>query len=108
MPFPAKVFDDRIECALLVVVENQVVLANRITRPIDLGRIDPTLDDLEQVEVVYESMPGWNCDITACATFGELPTQAQAYVQRIETLLETPVSWIGTGPKRDEMAINYE
>ena len=72
------------------------------------GCMPSTLHDLEQVEVVYESMPGWNCDITNCATFGELPTQAQAYVQRIEALLDTPVSWIGTGPGRTEMAINYE
>jgi adenylosuccinate synthase len=36
-----------------------------------------TLEQLEAVEVVYESMPGWNTSIAHCRHFDELPKEAQ-------------------------------
>ena len=51
--------------------------------PADLGV-------LARVTVVYESHPGWKCEITHCRTFAELPPQAQAYIRRIEQLVGVP------------------
>ena len=33
--------------------------------------------DLEKVEVVYETMPGWKQSIAHCRTFEELPAEAE-------------------------------
>jgi len=51
---------------------------------------------------VYETLPGWSEDITACRTFGELPAAAQAYVARVEQLVGRPVGFISVGPERTQ------
>ncbi len=48
-------------------------------------------------------MKGWEEDITGCRTFEELPREARDYVHYFEEVLETPVSWIGVGPSREEI-----
>lgn len=54
---------------------------------------------------VYESMQGWNEDITGCRHFADLPQAAQDYVTRIEELMGVPVSMVSVGPERDQMII---
>jgi adenylosuccinate synthase len=68
-----------------------------------LDSFPANLEVLANVEVEYETMPGWKTDITKCRTFDELPEAAQNYVVRIEELVGCPVRWIGVGPQRDEM-----
>lgn len=67
------------------------------------GQMPPMLDDLARVQVVYETLPGWQCDISAVTSFEGLPREAQQYLRRIEQLLEVPVSYVGVGPGRSEM-----
>ena len=57
---------------------------------------------LDLVSPVYESMPGWKEDITACKTWDELPEAARAYVQRLEQLSGVPVSMVSVGPDRNQ------
>ena len=57
---------------------------------------------LDLVNPVYESMPGWKEDITACKTWDELPEAARAYVQRLEQLSGVPVSMVSVGPDRNQ------
>ncbi len=59
------------------------------------------LSDLERVEPVYETLPGWGVLGAATALSG-LPQTFQAYVQRIEKALGIPVILISTGPGREE------
>ena len=54
------------------------------------------------VEPVYESMPGWQEDISGCRTYGELPQATRDYIARIEELLGIPVSIVSVGPDRDQ------
>jgi adenylosuccinate synthase len=56
---------------------------------------------LDKVETVYETVPGWNEDISKARTFDELPANAQSYVKRIEESAGVPVKWIGVGPERE-------
>ncbi|AEB07871.1 Adenylosuccinate synthetase [Coriobacterium glomerans PW2] len=51
---------------------------------------------------VYEDLPGWQCDITRCRSFDELPDAARAYVHVIEDLAHTKVSIIAVGPDREQ------
>ena len=60
---------------------------------------------LSDATPIYESLPGWNEDITWCKNFGELPANAQAYVKYIEQTLKTPVGLIGVGQDRNQTII---
>ena len=52
---------------------------------------------------IYETMPGWDEDISDCHSFDELPATCQAYVKRLEELSGCRISAIGTGPQRDHV-----
>ena len=43
-----------------------------------------SLEQLAQVEPVYETLPGWKEDITQCKTYSELPYNAQRLLSKIE------------------------
>ncbi|XP_077200621.1 adenylosuccinate synthetase isozyme 2 isoform X2 [Paroedura picta] len=58
---------------------------------------------LNKVEVQYETLPGWNTDISNARTFEDLPVHAQNYVRFIEMELGVPVKWIGVGKSRESM-----
>ncbi|MFH1426463.1 MAG: adenylosuccinate synthase [Candidatus Kerfeldbacteria bacterium] len=62
-----------------------------------------TTHELERVEPVYESLPGWNDDITGCREYSELPTAAQNYVEFIEDMLRVKARWISVGPERAQI-----
>jgi len=61
-----------------------------------------TLDELARAEAVYETLPGWQEEITDVSQFDALPDNARRYVERIESLVEVPVDLISVGPGRDE------
>lgn len=61
------------------------------------------LDVLARVEVIYETVPGWQTDISKCRKWDDLPANAKSYVRRIEELVGVKVEWIGVGPGRDAM-----
>lgn len=57
---------------------------------------------LAQAEPVYETLPGWDEEITEVNDFNDLPLNARKYVCRIEELTKRPVTIIGVGPKRSQ------
>lgn len=61
------------------------------------------LQVLEQLQVVYEVLPGWKCDISSIRDYKDLPAAAQRYVERIEELMGIPIHYIGVGPGRDAL-----
>lgn len=63
------------------------------------------IDRLAQARPIYESLPGWDEDVTEAKTFDELPATAQAYLQRIEDIVGRPIEMIGIGPKRSQTII---
>lgn len=67
------------------------------------GYMPSTLEELGQVQVVYETMQGWQQDLSNCTTRAELPQEAQKYLTRIEELTGIPVSWVGIGAGRNAM-----
>ncbi|KAI1981962.1 Adenylosuccinate synthase [Ophidiomyces ophidiicola] len=60
-------------------------------------------EQLQKVEVVYETLPGWKSNTMGATQWEELPSKAQQYIQYIEKGLGVPVRWIGTGPARSHM-----
>jgi len=61
------------------------------------------LPSLEDVTVEYETLPGWNEDLTRVQSFKELPETTRSYVQHVEQLVGVPVRLLSIGPERDQV-----
>lgn len=61
--------------------------------------------DLARVKPIYETMPGFEDDISHCTRFEELPEEAQKYVEKIEKLTGVPAGYISVGPGREQTII---
>ncbi len=59
----------------------------------------------ERLQPVYEDLPGWRTDTTACRSWDELPAAARAYVERVEGLAEVPITHVSVGPERTQMIL---
>jgi adenylosuccinate synthase len=64
-----------------------------------------TQTDFHHATPVYENLPGWSEDISACKDFADLPPNAQAYVRALEDMSGAPISAIGVGPGRDQTIV---
>ena len=60
---------------------------------------------LAEVQPVYETLPGWSEDLTACGTWDELPVAAQEYVTRLSERVGAPVQIISVGPDREQTIV---
>ena len=73
---------------------------------VDGHRIDyfpSQVETLDRCIPVYETLPGWDEPLTGARGWADLPANAQAYVRRLEVLLEAPVQLIGVGEAREEI-----
>ena len=52
---------------------------------------------------VFEELPGWKDDISSVRDVADLPKEARAYLDALEGLVGTPISWASVGPGRDQM-----
>jgi adenylosuccinate synthase len=57
---------------------------------------------LSKASAVYETMPGWDEDITEVRDFNDLPLNARNYICRVEEMTGKPVTIIGVGPERKQ------
>ncbi|MBD3315994.1 MAG: adenylosuccinate synthase [Chitinivibrionales bacterium] len=56
---------------------------------------------LEKVVPVYESLPGWERDLSGCRTIDDLPENARKYVRRLQELCyNVPILLVSVGPER--------
>jgi adenylosuccinate synthase len=60
-------------------------------------------ETLDRCRPIYESFPGWDEGLTGARGWTDLPANAQAYVRRLEVLLEAPVQLVGVGEAREEI-----
>ncbi|MCS1352666.1 adenylosuccinate synthase [Mechercharimyces sp. CAU 1602] len=60
------------------------------------------LDILAECEPVYETLPGWDEDITRAKSISDLPLAAQHYVERITHLTGIPLTMFSVGPGREQ------
>jgi adenylosuccinate synthase len=52
---------------------------------------------------VYEEVAGWSEDVTGAKSSEDLPKEARAYLELIESLVGTHVSWASVGPGREQI-----
>jgi adenylosuccinate synthase len=57
---------------------------------------------LHDVVPVYETLPGWQEDITAATKFSDLPKNAQDYVKFLEKTMGVTIATVGVGPGREQ------
>ena len=60
------------------------------------------VDRLAQARPIYETVPGWEEDLTEMNDFQDLPANARDYVRRIEECIGAPITAVGVGPKRTQ------
>jgi adenylosuccinate synthase len=68
-----------------------------------VGSSDAT--SFEHLTPIYESLAGWSESTVGLTQLGQLPSNALAYIKRIEELVGCPIDIISTGPDRDETII---
>ena len=57
------------------------------------------------VEPIYKSFKGWACSLEGMRTFDQIPAELADYVTYLEAELQVPISFISTGPDREEIIV---
>ena len=60
---------------------------------------------LEECEPVYETVPGWEEDISGLRRYEDLPKNVRGYLKHIEELTGVPVQIVSVGPGREQTII---
>ncbi len=87
------VLDDFEQIAVCVGYE----VAGSVTR-----EFPASLAELEQARPVLEYLPGWQCDTSGARCWNDLPEAARNYLRRLAGLVDSRVSIVSVGPRRDQ------
>jgi adenylosuccinate synthase len=60
------------------------------------------VDSLSCAKPIYESLPGWNTDISTCTSFNSLPQKTKDYLRFISDMAKIKINIISVGPKRSQ------
>ncbi len=96
---------DEVSVMLLDVVSGLKELAICTGYEMDGKRVDAFPSDaflLERCKPIYETLPGWEADLTKARKQSELPKEALRYVERLSQLLDLRVSLVSVGPDREQ------
>lgn len=70
-----------------------------------LAAFPASLKVLEECEPVYETLPGWQEDISGSQCHDDLPANTRAYLERVEELTGVPVQIVSVGPGREQTIV---
>ncbi len=62
-------------------------------------------DGWENIQPVYETLPGWSETTFGVQAFDQLPQAARDYIKRLEVLVGAPADIVSTGPDRIETIV---
>lgn len=60
------------------------------------------INEFTTAKPIYETMKGWNEEITGCKRWNDLPVNARQYLKRLEALTETPIKIVSVGSQRHQ------
>ena len=60
---------------------------------------------LERAEPIYETLPGFDGDLSGIEAVEDLPCDARDYLKFISDVIGVPISMISTGPRREETLV---
>ena len=66
-------------------------------------RFPPNQTIFNKAKPVFEEFPGWNSDISEARELDDLPKEARALLETLESIMGTPISWVSVGPRRDQI-----
>lgn len=67
-----------------------------------VDRFPSDAEVLRRAKPIWETLPGWNRDVTGVRRMEDLPDQAVAYLNRIGQLIGVPVGIVSVGPDREQ------
>jgi len=59
-------------------------------------------DDLRRAKPIYETLAGWNQDVTGVRDIDAMPAEAKTYMKRISELIGVPIGVVSVGPDREQ------
>jgi adenylosuccinate synthase len=68
----------------------------------DIQWLPANIRDVEALEPVYETLPGWEGKTAGITNYEELPEGARRYIEFLEEKTGIEVGCVATGPERDE------
>lgn len=96
---------DELSVMMLDVLSELPEINISVAYELDGKRIDyfpSQVEELRRVQPVYETLPGWQQDVTEIRAVKDLPQNAQRYLDRISELLRLPVAVVSVGPDREQ------
>ncbi len=70
-----------------------------------IHHLPSTIQELERVEPIYETMLGWEENLSNITSFEQLPENCQKYLNRISELVKCPIYLFSVGPDRKQTII---
>ena len=67
-----------------------------------INRFPSQVGDLRRVKPVYETVPGWEKDVTQVKKLADFPAGARRYLDRISELVGKPIDVVSVGPDREQ------
>jgi adenylosuccinate synthase len=67
-----------------------------------MERLPCQADTLRRCKPIYETLPGWNQDVTDVRTIRDFPINARKYMDRISELVSVPLGVLSVGPDREQ------
>lgn len=64
------------------------------------------VDDLRRVDPIYETLPGWQQEITEIRRMADLPDNAKRYLHRLEELVGCRIEIVSVGPDREQTILD--
>ena len=87
-------------CARAATIE----ASNWPTKPgVTLDAFPADLGLLAEAEPVYETLPGWQSSTSDARRWEDLPSNAHAYLRRLEELTGVPIWYVSVGTRRDQI-----
>lgn len=67
-----------------------------------IDRLPSQADVLRRCQPIYETLPGWNQDVTQVRAMKDFPSNALRYMDRISELVSVPLGVVSVGPDREQ------
>ena len=67
-----------------------------------LKTLPKSLDYINKVEPIYETLMGWNESTRGIVNLNKLPKNALKYIKRLEELINTNITLLSTSPERED------
>ena len=83
---------------------DRIALCNGYESGGDVYREFPAdLSLLENAKPQYEWLPGWKQQTSAARRIEDLPAAARRYLDRLQKMVETPITYVSVGTRRDQI-----